>query len=848
MLFRNHSVARSHTSVRCGKRRGLYRPQVERLESRLALALVVPALSSLPGANHTIYLDFDGHVTTGTSWNSSYSVTNIDSPAYSTDADFANFSSAELSVIQNAWKRVAEDFAPFQVNVTTVEPVVGDLIKSGSTDTRWGVRVVITDDVAFNCGCGGIAYIDSFNWNSDTPVYVFNSGEVGVAEAISHEVGHALGLAHDGTSTVSYYQGHGSGATSWSPIMGVGYYVNVSQWDKGEYTGANNVGSGANYGKGPDDLSVITTYNGFGYKVDDHGGTDATATSLTVSGTSLAGSGVIERTADVDVFRFTTGAGAVSLNINPAALGANLDIKANLVDSLGVIVATSNPSTALNASFNVTLSAGTYYVRIDGVGVGDPTAASPTGYSEYASLGQYTIAGTLVPTNSDSLGIAATDTSKSEGNSGSTTHLFTVTRTGDTSGTTTVNYSVAGSGSSPANATDFLGGVLPSGALTFLPGETSQVISISVAGDSTVEANETFQVSLSGASGTTSITQGFATGTILNDDVAVTPPTLSITATAANKSEGTNSTTPTPFIFTITRNGDSSGTASVNYSVSGTGSKPANSSDFVGGFPTNVVVNFAAGQTSATVTISVVADSTKESNETFRVSLSNAVGAAISTSTANGSIVNDDGGGGRPRIPSESGSRSNDSDEDEAGRTIIAVADPVWYFVPPSTPGYVTGIAEAIETHYSLNGADHFDDHDEFADHDHDHESELELGPERSFAEVFAMLHGHGSNELATSSGSNSPLSAVDDFFGKSEFRSLSGRQVESGASRFGSRSAGVRDKVVEADEDALDVTVVEDISQSRRKEAASTARQAKRAHVEQSTRWEGKRQTRSDV
>jgi hypothetical protein len=847
VLFRNHSVGLSRTSVRCGKQRRLYRPQVERLESRLALALVVPALSSLPGANHTIYLDFDSHVTTGTSWNSSYSVTSINSPAYSTDADFANFSSTELSVIQNAWKRVAEDFAPFQVNVTTVEPVASDLVKSGSTDTRWGVRVVITDDVAFNCGCGGIAYIDSFNWNSDTPVYVFNSGEVGVAEAISHEVGHSLGLAHDGTASVSYYQGHGSGATSWSPIMGVGYYVNVSQWDKGEYTGANNVGSGANYGKGPDDLSVITTYNGFGYKVDDHGGTDATATSLTVSGSSLAGSGVIERTTDIDVFRFTTGAGAVSLNINPATLGANLDIKADLVDSLGAIVATSNPSTVLNASFNVTLPAGTYYVRIDGVGVGDPTAASPTGYSDYASLGQYTIAGTLVPTNSDSLGIAATDTSKSEGNSGSTTHLFTVTRTGDTSGTTTVNYSVAGSGSSPANATDFLGGVLPSGTLTFLPGETSQVISISVAGDSTVEANETFQVGLNGASGITSITQGFATGTILNDDVAVTPPTLSITATAANKSEGTNSTTPTPFIFTITRNGDASGSASVNYSVTGTGSKAANSSDFVGGFPANVVVNFVPGQTTATVTISVVADSTRESNETFRVSLSNAVGATISTSSANGSIVNDDGGR-RNRIPSESGSRSDDSDEDEVEQTIIAVADPVWYFVPPSTPGYAEGIAEAIETHYSLSESDHLEDHDDLAGHDHDHESELEFGPERSFAEVFAMLHGDGSNEVASSSASSTSLSALDDFFGKSEFRSLSGRQLGSGASRIGSRSTGVRDKVVEVDEDVLEATVVEEISQSRRKETATAARQAKRAHIEQPNHWEGKRHTRSDV
>ncbi|MFO0869892.1 MAG: Calx-beta domain-containing protein [Pirellulales bacterium] len=709
---------------------------LEVLEPRLAMALAVPALSSLPGANHTIFLDFDGHVTSGTAWNSSYGVTSIDSPAYSSDADTANFSTGELSVIQNAWKRVAEDFAPFQVNVTTVPPVASDLVYSGSGDTRWGVRVVVTRDVAFNCGCGGIAYIDSFNWNSDTPVYVFNTSEIGVAEAISHEVGHSLGLAHDGTASASYYSGHGSGATSWAPIMGVGYYVNVSQWDKGEYTGSNNGGSGANYGKGPDDLAIITSYNGFGYRADDHGNADATATALTISGSSAAGAGIIERTADVDVFRFTTGAGTVSFNINPAALGANLDLKVDLVDSSGTVLTSVNPSAALNATLSQSLAAGTYFLRLDGVGVGTPTASTPTGYTDYGSIGQYTITGTLVPTGSDVLDIAATDASKAEGNSGSTTYTFTVTRGGDTSGTTTVNYTVAGSGTSPASAADFAGGVLPTGTLTFLPGDTSQQVSIQVAGDTTVESNETFQISLSQASGTTSIGQGFASGTILNDDVAPTPPTLSLSATSANRTEGTG-TAATPFTFTVTRSGSTSGTASVNYSVAGAGNRPANSADFSGGFPSGTV-NFSVGQTSATITVNVVADSTKESNETFRVTLSNAVGASLGTATANGTIVNDDSGrNGRAASEGGGSGRSSSDDEEFAGRELIAVADPLWYFVPTSDPSYVPGLADAVETHWAVETPwlDQEDlDHED--DHDHGH------GLERDFATVFAMLHG----------------------------------------------------------------------------------------------------------
>jgi len=439
----------------------------ENLEARLNMALDVPAFSSLPGANQTIYLDFNGHTTTGTSWNSSYGVTSINSPAYSTDADTANFSASELSTIQQVWKRVAEDFAPFNVNVTTVEPVIDDLQKTSSTDTRWGVRAVVTKDVAFNCGCGGIAYIDSFNWSNDTPVYVFNTGELGVAEAASHEVGHSLGLSHDGTATAGYYQGHGSGATSWAPIMGVGYYVNVSQWDKGEYTGSNNAGSGANYGKGPDDLAIITGYNGFGYRSDAVGNTQAAATPLTVSGTSVSASGIIETRSDADFFSFTTGAGAVSLNINPAAVGANLDIRADLYDSAGNLVATSDNSAALNASLNVTLAEGTYYLKVDGVGVGTPTASPPTGYTDYASIGQYSISGSIVTSTGSSVSVVAASAANAEGNSGSTAFTFTVTRSGNTSQSATVNFAVAGSGTSPADGADFVGGALPAGTLTF---------------------------------------------------------------------------------------------------------------------------------------------------------------------------------------------------------------------------------------------------------------------------------------------------------------------------------------------------------------------------------------------
>ena len=690
------------------RNRNRNRLSLELLEPRLNLALDVPAFSSLPGANHTIYLDFDGHVTSGTSWNNGAT---INSPAYSSDADTANFSASELTVIERTFKRVAEDFAPFQVNVTTVAPTIDDLRNTGGTDAKWGVRAVVTKDVAFNCGCGGIAYIDSFDWNSDTPVFVFNTSEVGVAEAASHEVGHSLGLAHDGTSTSGYYQGHGLGTDSsyWSTIMGVGYYVDVSQWDKGEYTGSNNAGASANYNKGPDDLFVITNYNGFGTKADDHGNDASTATPLNVAGTVVSGSGLITTRTDVDYFRFTTSAGAVTINVNSAPLGANLDVEATLYNSVGAIVASSNPLLSLNASISATLSAGTYYLKVDGTGAGTPTATPPTGYSDYASIGQYSISGTIGAVAGDTMSIVATDASKNELNSGSTAFTFTVNRTGDTSGTSTVNYAVTGSGASPASASDFVGGVIPpAGSLTFSPGVTSLPLTVNVQGDTTVENNETFLVSLSSSSSATLIGAASATGTIVNDDVAPALPTLGISATSAVKAEGTNSTS-TPFGFTITRAGSLSAASSVLYTVSGTGTNAANGKDFAGGFVRNVVVNFAAGVAAVDITINVRADSTRESDETFRVALSGAVGATISTASANGTIQNDDGIGVAR------------GEEFEFGVELIAVADPVWMFVPPE---FLSAEQLSVPVMTWIDGVAHVGDlaHDHEFDHDHDHE------------------------------------------------------------------------------------------------------------------------------
>ncbi|WP_168653190.1 S-layer family protein [Dolichospermum sp. UHCC 0299] len=130
------------------------------------------------------------------------------------------------------------------------------------------------------------------------------------------------------------------------------------------------------------------------------------------------------------------------------------------------------------------------------------------------------------------LNITGTSSIQTEGDSDNKSFVFTVTRTGDASGTSTVDWFITPSGDNPVNSTDFFGGAIPPGeSLTFLPGETSKEIRVRVRGDSTIESNETFTVYLSTPSRSTIGTRS-ATGIILNDDGS--QPTLPVIGTSGN--------------------------------------------------------------------------------------------------------------------------------------------------------------------------------------------------------------------------------------------------------------------------------------------------------------------------
>lgn len=355
-------------------------------------------LSSFPGAPLTIYLDFDGAVTSGTPWNNYLGGADIVTPAYDTDGNPSSFSAGELNNIIEIWKRVAEDYAPWQVNVTTVDPGSAALSKSSSSDTTYGIRVVIGGSSYdwYGKAAGGTAYLGSFTWNSDVPCWVFeaqlgNGAVKYTAEAISHEAGHTFSLFHDGTSTEAYYSGHGN----WAPIMGVGYNREIVQWSKGEYANANNT---------EDDIQKISSVLPFR---NDTAGDDITTDAILGIQPVV---GVIENSLDCDIYTFQTDGGTVSLaaeNVN----GGNLDILIALYDGRGSLVASADPLTSLNASLVTTLRAGTYYVCVEGTAPGNPD----TSYTEYGSLGQYRLTGVFATSQNAAPVASATTSSPTKG-------------------------------------------------------------------------------------------------------------------------------------------------------------------------------------------------------------------------------------------------------------------------------------------------------------------------------------------------------------------------------------------------------------------------------------------------
>lgn len=350
-------------------------------------------LHSFPGARYSVYIDFDGGVVDKTAWNVSTGVKELQAGPYDSDGKPDEFSAAELAAMKEIWQQVAEDFAPFKVDVTTEDP------GPGSGNTGW-ILVTRSDGDSQSSlphpKAGAVSYINTFGF-SHTPyyapvfVYTNNLGSAtAVAGAVSHGMGHLLGLSHDGGAT-----GKGS-RVSWAPIMGLDPEENVTQWCMG---GTND----------QDDIAILT--GRLGLRGDDHNDTrfdKGTPLAVDAKGRVKAASigrrtqnaGVIEDKDDIDVFVFDAGPGTVELTVSPLwqVLGAqhrqggNVDLQVALFDAKGKRITEQNPRQDTAATLKTRVPGGRYTLEVSGVA----NPANPD--TDYGSLGQYFITGS-VPVN-----------------------------------------------------------------------------------------------------------------------------------------------------------------------------------------------------------------------------------------------------------------------------------------------------------------------------------------------------------------------------------------------------------------------------------------------------------------
>jgi len=332
-----------------------------------AISASVLDLQSLPGAQGVVLLDFDGQYISGTYWNGGNPI----------DALPSVLSESEITEV---WKLVTEDYRPFNINITTSESVY----QAAPADKR--MRCIFTPTTTASPGAGGIAYIGSFTWGTETPCWVFNDGIKGAGEAASHEIGHTLGLSHDGR--ISAQEEYYSGTEEWAPIMGVGYYSKVVQWSKGEYVDASNQ---------QDDIAILSSgVASLGFRPDEAGNIIGTSKHLNYNDAgeinAAQNSGIITNSADEDIYNFTTSGGLTNLLIIPSSSNPNLDIYASITDGEGKIITFSSPADSLSSKFIVNLNAGTYYLHIKGSGKNNPLTG---GYSDYGSIGEYFISGTI---------------------------------------------------------------------------------------------------------------------------------------------------------------------------------------------------------------------------------------------------------------------------------------------------------------------------------------------------------------------------------------------------------------------------------------------------------------------
>ncbi len=264
-------------------------------------------------------------------------------------------------------------------------------------------------------------------------------------------------------------------------------------------------------------------------------------------------------------------------------------------------------------------------IATDSVYEGDETfivtLSNPAGGTTIAPIHQATV---TIHDDDPPPALSISDVGVTEGDEGVVEATFTVTRSGATERTVTVHFATAnGTAVAPADYSP-IGGVL-----TFTPAETTRTVTVNVNGDTIVEPDETFFVTLSSPTNAT-IAGAQGIGTIHDDDAV---PALS--ASDVTVVEGTGGTTDA--IFTLTLSSPSAQTITVDYSTSDVTATAG--SDYIA---TSGVVTFAPHAVSQTIRVLILGDTTHEPDESFLLTLTNPVNVTLSDTHLTAVIEDDD--------------------------------------------------------------------------------------------------------------------------------------------------------------------------------------------------------------
>jgi hypothetical protein len=303
------------------------------------------------------------------------------------------------------------------------------------------------------------------------------------------------------------------------------------------------------------------------------------------------------------------------------------------------------------------------------------TLTSGTGYT----IGTTTpVTGTI--TNDDTnVTLAVSPASVTE--DGTTNLVYTFTRTGVTTNSLTVNYTLGGTATLNTDYTR----TGTTNTVTFAAGSATATVTVDPTADTTVESNETVALTLAAGTGYTVGTTTAVTGTITNDDTNVT---LAVSPSSVTEDGTTN------LVYTFTRTGVTTNPLTVNYTLGGTATL---NTDYTRTGTTNTVT-FAAGSSTATVTVDPTADTTVESDETVALTLAAGTGYTIGTTNAvTGTITNDD-------LPSITLAISPASVTEDGTSNLVYTFTRSGVTTNPLTVNYTLGGTATLNTDYTRTG------------------------------------------------------------------------------------------------------------------------------------------------